>query len=149
MTWHRIQTMLAFLITALILCALVALNYYQNAILGYVPNFPLFILPFASVGIILVVFFVLWQNNVENERSKDEFITIVTHKFRTPLTGIKWAIEMLHNNITYQQKDEVLSNMENSNQRLMEIVDLMVGFAQFDKSMSYAYEATSLREIVD
>ncbi len=39
--------------------------------------------------------------------------------------------------------------MENSNQRIMEIVDLVVGFSQFNKNLVYAYEATSLREIVD
>jgi len=80
---------------------------------------------------------------------REEFVSVITHKFRTPLTGVKWAIEMLHNNISEQQKQDILAHMENSNQRLMEIVDLLVGFAKFNKYLEYAYEATSMREIVD
>jgi len=102
-----------------------------------------------SIVVIIAIIFIFWRRQVEIERAQEEFVSVITHKFRTPLTGVKWAIEMLRNNITEQQKQDILASMENSNQRLMEIVDLMVGFAQFDKHLDYAYEATSFREIVD
>ena len=51
--------------------------------------------------------------------------------------------------MTLIEKKDLLIEMQKANDRLMEIVDLLVGFAQFDKKLSYAYEATSLREIVD
>lgn len=113
------------------------------------PILPPLVIPIVSVVVISVIFYAIWRETVEKERAQEEFVSVITHKFRTPLTGVKWAIEMLRNNITEQQKQDILAHMENSNQRLMEIVDLMVGFAQFDKHLEYAYEATSLRELVD
>ena len=149
MSWYSFKSLIAFLGTALVLSILVVLNFFNTTISTYIPGMPFCFIPVFSIGIILLIFIFLWQIDLEDERSKQEFITIITHKFRTPLTAIKWAIETLRNDITIQQKEDILVQMENSNQRIMEIVDLVVGFSQFNKNLVYAYEATSLREIVD
>ena len=96
--------------------------------------------------LLLTIFFLVREN--ENNKIQNEFITIVTHKFRTPLTGIRWTIDMLQKDITLLEKKDLLSEMQKANQRLMEIVDLLVGFAKFDKRLEYAFESISLAEIV-
>jgi two-component system phosphate regulon sensor histidine kinase PhoR len=96
--------------------------------------------------IIIILAFICRER--ENNKIQNEFITIVTHKFRTPLTGIHWTIDMLQKDITLLEKKDLLMEMEKANERLLEIVDLMVGFAKFDKRLEYAFEAVSLREIV-
>ncbi len=131
------------------MCAIAVVAYYHNEITALYPDYGPTIIPSVLAAVIFITFFILWRENVDNERSREEFVSVITHKFRTPLTGVKWAIQMLRNNITEQEKQDILAHMENSNQRLMEIVDLMVGFAQFDRHLEYAYEATSMREIVD
>jgi two-component system, OmpR family, sensor histidine kinase VicK len=55
---------------------------------------------------------------------------------------------MLQKDITLLEKKDLLIEMEKANNRLMEIVDLLVGFAKFDKRLVYAFEALSLGEIV-
>jgi two-component system sensor histidine kinase VicK len=153
MSWYHIKSFLSFILIALLVAGLVITNYFKAEVLAYISFYIPNILPEAllifSIVIIFSFFLFFWRKQIENERSRQEFVSVITHKFRTPLTGVKWAIEMLRNNITEQQKQDILAHMENSNQRLMEIVDLMIGFAQFDKHLEYAYEATSLREIVD
>jgi signal transduction histidine kinase len=124
-------------------------DYFHTDILSYLTILPKEVILTVSVGLIALIFYFIWRDEVEKEQSREEFVSVMTHKFRTPLTGVKWAIETLRNDITEQQKQDILARMENSNQRLMEIVDLMVGFAQFDKHLDYAYEATNFREIVD
>ncbi len=90
-----------------------------------------------------------WLREAENDRLRYEFFTIVTHKFNTPLTGIRWAIQMLHKELTFQEKEDLLNQMSKANERLMEIVGLLVGFVKFDTRLEYAYEAASVREMID
>jgi two-component system, OmpR family, sensor histidine kinase VicK len=146
---HHFKFFFTFLFAALLVESIIILNYFHVEILSIFPILSSEVIPTVSVCVISVIFYFTWRDEVEKEQSREEFVSVITHKFRTPLTGVKWAIDALRNEITEQQKQEILSHMENSNQRLMEIVDLMVGFAQFDKHLEYAYEATSLREIVD
>lgn len=102
---------------------------------------------FVLLVLILSLYFFVRER--ENRKNQSEFITIVTHKFRTPLTGIRWTIDMLQKDLTLLEKKDLLSEMQKANQRLMEIVDLLVGFAKFDKRLEYAFESVSLAEIVD
>lgn len=154
MFWYNLKSFAFFLICAVVVGAATALAYFKSEIHDLFPNLfgatvPTTAIPLIAGAVIAIIFFILWRKQIENDRSRAEFVSIITHKFRTPLTGVKWAIEMLRNNNTEQQKQDILAHMENSNQRLMEIVDLMVGFAQFDKHLDYAYEASSLREMAD
>jgi len=102
------------------------------------------------ISAILVVFiiFLFIYREIENNKVLNQFITIVTHKFRTPLTGIRWTIDMLQKDLTLLEKKDLLVEMQKANERLMEIVDLLVSFAKFDKQLEYAFVAISLREIV-
>ncbi len=108
MSWYNVKSFTAFFVTALIICGLIILNYFDSAFEAFMPNAPAYFVPVFSIGTILLIFFFLWQSDLEDEMSKHEFITIITHKFRTPLTGIKWAIETLRNDITTQQKEDIL-----------------------------------------
>ena len=149
MSDRNFKNFLIFFSTAIAACLVIALNYFQTEIVSFWPQLPPYTITVFSIDFVLVTFYGYWREQAESDRARDEFISVITHKFRTPLTGVKWAIEMLRTNLTEQQKQDVLRQMEDSNERLMEIVDLTVGFAKFDKHLEYAYEAGSLREFVD
>ncbi len=69
---------------------------------------------------------------------KYEFITTVTHKFRTPLTGIKWATENLNSlNPTEEQKTQI-DYIKNANEKLVELTDLLVTTSEAEHA-SYEY----------
>lgn len=122
-----------------------------NFLKGY-----LFLAPLGDAGVIaisgiLIVFIIaiFIYREIENNQVLNQFITIVTHKFRTPLTGIRWTIDMLQKDLTLLEKKDLLMEMQKANERLMEIVDLLVSFAKFDRKLDYAFVAVSLREIVN
>lgn len=146
-------TLVTFLCATVLLLLVIVGNFYQQEIYLYMEAaglvLPAYFIPLASFLFIFGILLTFWHKQAENERMKHEFVTIVTHKFRTPLTGIRWAIEMLHKDITMQQKDDILTQIQTTNERLMEIVDLLVGFLKFDRGLGYAYEAVSLRELVE
>jgi signal transduction histidine kinase len=137
-----------FIITLfLILIFLVSINFFRNIwLLSSLPDTTILGI---SVLLVFLIIFLFILREIENNKIKSEFITIVTHKFRTPLTGIRWSIDMLQKDITLTEKKDLLLEMQKANDRLMEIVNLLVGFAKFDKRLNYAFEAVSLREIVN
>lgn len=146
---YHFKFLFTFLFAAALVELIIIANYFHAEILTMFPILSPQAIPVVSFIVIVAIFYFIWRDEVEKDMAREEFVAVITHKFRTPLTGVKWAIEALRNDVTEQQKQDILVHMENSNQRLLEIVDLMVGFAQFDKHLDYAYEATSLREIVD
>jgi len=57
------------------------------------PTFPIWAMPLVLALVIVGIGVFIWRQFRESEILKYEFITTVTHKFRTPLTHIKWANE--------------------------------------------------------
>jgi Amt family ammonium transporter len=100
-----------------------------------------------AVIAVLVSFF-FWYRQRGSEKLKQEFIAVVTHKFRTPMTGIRWAINMLRNDVNLQQKDDLIKEIERANERLVEIVDLLTGFSTFENKAQYSYQFISLPNLI-
>jgi signal transduction histidine kinase len=124
-------------------------DYYHEVVYSVLPFIPEWIIPIISIIIVVSIIVMFWYREHKNELMKQEFITVITHKFRTPITGIKWAIQMLKNDVTYEVKDDLLKEMERASQRIMEIVDLVTGFAKFDSRLQYAFSYVSIRSLVD
>ncbi len=136
-----------FFLTSILLSALILANYYKDS-LAVRFSLPEYAIPVFSIFAALLIIFTDWLSKRESEHIKNEFITIVTHKFRTPLTAIKWISSALKKNITSEEKDDLLKELDGTSQKISEIVDLLVDFAKFDKNLEYAYKATSLRNLV-
>ncbi len=143
----RSSTVLFVVYLALSLVFLEGVNFLKDT--PQLSQLKGFAIPAISIFIILSILILFIYREIENIKIQNQFITIVTHKFRTPLTGIRWTIDMLQKDLTLLEKKDLLMEMQKANERLMEIVDLLVGFARFDKKLSYAFGAVSLREIVD
>lgn len=143
---RKSSTPLFILFIALILAMLVFVNFFKDS--AHLNVLGTLVVPTISVSLMLLIILSFTFREYETNRIQNEFITIVTHKFRTPLTGIRWTIDMLQKDLTLLEKKDLLMEMQKANERLMEIVDLLVGFAKFDKNLGYAFEAVSLREIV-
>lgn len=142
----KINTLLFVLFLFSVLVFLIAINFLKNSpYLAVLGNSGIL-----TISVLLVVFIVslFIYREIENNKVLNQFITIVTHKFKTPLTSVRWTIDMLQKDLTLLEKKDLLLEMQKANERLMEIVDLLVSFAKFDRRLEYAFEAVSLREIV-
>lgn len=126
---------------------LVLINFFNGT--AYFRKLDISAVSLISLVMVIFIVIVFLLREKENNKVRNEFVTIITHKFRTPLTGIRWTIDMLQKDISLLEKKDLLLEMQKANDRLMEIVDLLVGFAKFDRKLDYAYEAVSLREIVN
>jgi two-component system phosphate regulon sensor histidine kinase PhoR len=95
----------------------------------------------------------VWRKLRESDLLKYEFITTVTHKFRTPLTHIKWASENLFTTHPTAEQDEQLQYIKTANTKLVELTNLLVGVSEaerseFDYRMEKCDIAVAVEEVI-
>jgi len=84
---------------------------------------------------------------------KSNFITVVAHQLRTPLSGIKWTISLLLKgdlgSLTKEQEN-FLSKASESNDRMITLVNDMLGADRIDSGkLRYDFEPVQLLDVVD
>jgi signal transduction histidine kinase len=110
-----------------------ALNYVNLSIIDYFPTFPRWLLPFGSSFVVVVLSIFVWNKIRESDDLKYEFINIISHKFRTPITHIKWEAENLQNSPSLSNDDrDSLKRIDASNRHLIELTDLLLSLADSD-----------------
>jgi signal transduction histidine kinase len=116
------------LTTAVIGAILIFLNYVNAFIIQSSPGFPNWAssILLALAGAVIVL--ALWRKLREGDLLKSEFISVVTHKFRTPLTSIKWSGENLIKAVPGTLKEDV-RNIQISADRLVELTGLLVNLS--------------------
>ncbi len=116
----------------------------------------------ASVSPILdekgdVHFFVGIERDITREkeidRMKTEFVSLASHQLRTPLTGIKWLVELLlrnkEKNLSADQL-ELLHGVSVSNERMIHLVDDLLDVSHIDTGKNFILnlEKTDIVEII-
>ena len=88
---------------------------------------------------------------IEVNRTKDEFISMVLHHIRTPLTGIKWALrEMLkEQNITNVQKNAFIMLEKESDRALDAVIHLIEASQASIGRIKYDFEVYPLSVVRD
>lgn len=103
------------------------------------PTFPLWVTPLVSSIFVVSITVFIWKKLRENDLLKYEFITTVTHKFRTPLTYVKWATEnLLKGNLVEEQREQV-SYIQRANEKLVELTDILAA-ASDAQDTEYGYQ---------
>jgi signal transduction histidine kinase len=87
------------------------------------------------------------------DRMKSEFVALVTHQLRTPLSGIKWSLSMLLNgemgDMTPEQKTYLLKTYE-SNERMIDLInDLLQADRLESGMMKFSFQPTKLLDLLD
>lgn len=143
------KSLFLYFILAVFLVGFILVNFYREVIRTAYPSLAHeYILGFSILGVFVIVFY-LWRKEWEVEKARYEFVSIATHKFRTPLSGIKWSTEMLANDPSHEERQSILKQLRTAVDRLIEIVDLLVNFAKIDSKLDFAFQAASLREMVE
>lgn len=75
------------------------------------------------------------------DKAKDEFIGVVSHQLRTPLTGIRWFTELLlrnkEKNITTEQLDW-LRQINASNHKMIKLVDDLLDVSHIETGRKFS-----------
>lgn len=99
---------------------------------------------------ILYVLFLAARFYLKNRKTEYEFTSIINHTFRTPLTRIKWISKELETiDLPRDERILHLQNLNNATNKLLEIIDLIVGARDINKASNYYLTETSFRDIVE
>lgn len=82
----------------------------------------------------------IWEKLRENARLKYEFVTIIAHKFRTPLTYIKWSSDGLINDEHDPYKKQVLMDIKRGNESLIKLTNTLLEITESDSKSRSSYE---------
>lgn len=89
----------------------------------------------------------------ELDDRKSEFVAVVAHQLRTPLSGIKWTLDMVlqgeFGDLNNDQKAFLMKTYE-SNERMVRLVEDMLGADRVDSGkLHYSYVATQILDLFD
>jgi signal transduction histidine kinase len=142
-----LSALMVTIVTSLLSIASFSTLYVANIL----PSFPLWLMPVGSSLIAAAVGYLVWRKMHETDVLKYEFITVITHKFRTPLTHIKWATELLLSTEENEDKKHEIKNIRESNAKLIDLTSTLIALADTDRPVSsqYKHESLSIGDLVD
>ncbi len=130
-------------LVAAFLTALILLNDF---LVRTIPWLQFWTVPLGAAVVAVVIARTVWSQTQDADRLKYEFITIATHKLRTPLTRIRWAIpDLMAQAKDNQALKEGIVRIDIANNRLIELTNILMEAARTeDTSYSYKKEPVDL-----
>lgn len=114
---------------------IVVANSLSNSILIAYPAVPVWLVPVVLSIIVLIIAITVWNWLKDSELLKYEFVSIITHKFRTPMTRIKWAAEKLQTSSGIDSDDkELISAISQSNEQMASLINALTELSEADNS---------------
>jgi signal transduction histidine kinase len=108
----------------------------------------LFILFFALILLTLVFFLILSKQ----EKEKIELMHVVAHKFRTPISIIKWYIELVSDKSVGELNDkqkEYFTEISNATERLNESIESLIILLQLQSNnLTLKIEKVNIRDLI-
>jgi signal transduction histidine kinase len=128
---------------------LIGITTANQYLLDNYPLFPIWLIPTITSFISMGVAYLIWNRLKEIDTLKYEFLTIVTHKFRTPLTRVKWAIEELKDKQLSQDGQKDLQTISLANENLVELTSELVQLSERENEAEvYKYEKVRLSQFI-
>lgn len=81
------------------------------------------------------------ENLVVKDKQKDEFLDTISHELRTPITAIRAATEILHDDddIPQEMKKQFLQNIISESDRLNRLISKILDLEKFDSGKQKIY----------
>lgn len=85
------------------------------------------------------------------DRMKTEYITIMSHKFLTPLTNIKWSADFLLGDATdVKKREDNIKNILNNADRLVKLTSYLLNIAEIEEGLfGYNFQKLDMNSLVE
>lgn len=144
-----------FLIMGLIIIVSILSAYFFGRYYIEDPEIVIFIILLLTTFLFIITFIIIrsFEGLAEANRLKSEFIRIVTHQLRSPLTNLKWAVEILMSErlgkIEERQKEYFRILKENSLRMSNLVKDLLIVSRIEEGSLMIKEQKVSLEKIIN
>lgn len=145
------RTVIFTAMIVLITATMSAVSLLSSYLSTHVPGFSYWVVPVFTAVVATLVGYLYWKKGEEAEFLKYEFINISTHKFRTPLTRIRWATEALLARADLPAETrETAVHIRDSTMDLIQLSTLLMDAVRIEKEhYAYTYTIVSLRGLVE
>lgn len=102
--------------------------------------------------LLVIIFYIIYRIiklYVEYHKTEQDFISVVNHAFRTPLTRIIWITKELEVDTTSDERLLHLQGIKNATDKILGMVDTIVGIRNLKDASSYDFKSVSIREIIE
>ena len=101
----------------------------------------------------IISYFIIqgFEKLAEANQLKSEFVNIVSHQLRTPLTSIKWTINLMMKQTDHlsEKQLEKLETIKASNQRMTDLVNDLLNVSRIEQGkLGLRPEKISLKEVI-
>ena len=128
---------------------LVATSFLSNWLIANIPGFKFWMMPTLFALVLVFIGFIYYKKEKGEEQLKYEFITVVTHKFRTPLTRIRWQTDELIKEPDLSPETRIgLEQVKESTLELIRLSNLLINSSQ-QETYHYNYKNISLDLLVE
>ncbi|MEK7567218.1 MAG: HAMP domain-containing sensor histidine kinase [Patescibacteria group bacterium] len=95
-----------------------------------------------------------FENIVEASRLKSEFVSIVSHELRSPLSAVKWSLDLLRSDVAYKniigEVSSILSSIGEQNEKMIQTVNLLLEVRRVEENrLDLEPQKVFLKEITD
>lgn len=137
---------------ALLSGLLMVVTLMNNWFIQNIPGFQLWTIPLVSAIVAVIIGNSFWRKSKESDMFKGEFVSIVSHKIRTPLTHIRWETAGVlegGNGELNKEEHEVFTNIKEAGDTLVKISDMLFEISSHKaKSISCNLKKVSFENIV-
>lgn len=127
---------------------IVFFDYFSDWLRGEYSFIPFWLSPLVSSVLIVFLTVIVWSQLRQSDILKSEFIHIAMHKFRTPLTRIKWASdEMQKENLSESVRSQ-LEHIISANAKLVELTNILVNVDKTEVTDNYNLEDKDISKLV-
>lgn len=129
--------------------SIIAVNLLNNRLSLIYTNFPIWLLPLVSAFLVLFVGAVIWNQLRQADLLKYEFINNISHKFRTPLTHIRWLAEEFRDMDNREDRAKAVDQIQFASMRLFELTSAVIGASKNTNDLAlYRFGEVNLRNLI-
>jgi len=148
MSMNKISKLIGILLSILYIVIIFSL-IFKNKEITENYNLPPWLISSIFLISILYICYKYIVYKITKDKLEDEIISIINHSFRTPLTGVIWNVKELEKNIPQNEKFLYLQDINNGANKILSIIDVLVGIKDVKNTSGYFFEAISVGEIVE
>lgn len=113
------------------------ITYYWAGDLAEDPREAVFIVALEAIIILVISNMIVESANgiINNQKLKKEFIDIISHQIKSPLTNIRWSLEMLERkkNRGHEITDKYLHRVAESSEKIITLVNDFIHLSRMDE----------------
>lgn len=124
-------------------------NWANQYVASNFLDFPSWLVPLLSSIAVVIIGFLILKKIREADILKYEFINNISHKFRTPLTHIRWLSEELRAGGDEKERAQQVQQIQYATMRLFELTNLVIDVAKDQEADSiYSFVPFEINEII-